>query len=198
MKGKPRSDAWWAGLPEDRIEQIIEWIRQPKTEETPGGIQHAREQLAADGIKVSLSQLSRFFSWHCVQSSFDAAESFARSVEESLAKRTDLTAEAIAEAGQLAFTAMATAAQDPEEFREMEYLRLAKETARAKGKKLELDVARFEVVVCERFLDWFTDDKARGIAESKASNAEKIAALRKAYFADVDKLAKENPLQLPE
>jgi hypothetical protein len=155
MAAKTRSDAFWAAWPEDRLEQVVEWCRAPKTEDSPGGLQHAREQLAADGCKVSLSQLSRFFGWYRVQSSFSGADNFARSVEEALRKQPGLTAEAISEAGQVAFTAMATAAQDPEEFRAMELLRLAKETARTRGKQKdqEIKLAERRVKVMERKLD---------------------------------------------
>jgi hypothetical protein len=140
MAGKVRSDAWWAGFPEERLDQIAEWCKAPKTEESPGGLQHAREQLAADGVKVSLSAVVRFFSWYRLQSNFAGCENFARSVEEALKKTPGLTADAISAAGQVAFTAAATARQDPEEFREMEYLRLAKETAATKARQKDQDL----------------------------------------------------------
>lgn len=62
---------------------------------------------------------------------------------------------------------------------------------------LALEKERFEVVVCEKFLAWFQDARAREIAESPASNTEKIAALRKAFLADVDALDKSGEVQLP-
>lgn len=57
---------------------------------------------------------------------------------------------------------------------------------------------KFEVEVCEKFLAWFHDAKAKAIAESQATNSDKIAALRQAYYADVDALEKSGEVQLPQ
>jgi hypothetical protein len=65
-------------------------------------------------------------------------------------------------------------------------------------KQLALDQDRFQVQVCEKFLAWFSDAKAREIAESTAGNSEKIAALRKVYFADVDEMEKSGEVNLPQ
>lgn len=65
MKRKVRSDAVLLNLPEERQEQIIEWCDTPKSESCAGGYEFAREQLAADGLKVSVRALSDFYSdWH--------------------------------------------------------------------------------------------------------------------------------------
>lgn len=58
-------------------------------------------------------------------------------------------------------------------------------------------VEKFQRETCALFLKWFTDEKARSIAESTAPNEEKIAALRKTYFADVDELEKSGGVVLP-
>jgi hypothetical protein len=50
---------------------------------------------------------------------------------------------------------------------------------------------------CEKFLAWYSDKKAQTIAESNLTNAQKIAALRKAYFSDVDALEKAGSVHLP-
>jgi hypothetical protein len=70
-----------------------------------------------------------------------------------------------------------------------EQLRLARERLAQQGAELALARDRFERETCEKFLAWHKDARAREIAEGPASNAEKIAALRKAFFADVDELA---------
>ena len=66
-----------------------------------------------------------------------------------------------------------------------------------KERELRLAEDKFQIEVCEHFLAWFKDAKAREIAESTSSNAEKIAALRQAYFKDVDELQASGKVVLP-
>jgi len=61
--------------------------------------------------------------------------------------------------------------------------------------QLALDRARFARETCEKFLLWYRDEQARSIAESAASNEEKIRLLRQTYFADVEEVEKN--LNLP-
>lgn len=70
--------------------------------------------------------------------------------------------------------------------------------AELEHRKLDLQEQKFQVVVCEKFLEWFKDEKARGIAESSVGNAEKIEALRREYFKDVDALEQSGQVKLPE
>lgn len=63
---------------------------------------------------------------------------------------------------------------------------------------LVLQRDRFQVQTCELFLKWFADAAARKIAESAAPKADKIAALRKDFFQDVDALEKSGSVVLPE
>jgi hypothetical protein len=63
--------------------------------------------------------------------------------------------------------------------------------------ELALNQDKFQVVVCEKFLAWFADEKARQIAEGAGSNSDKITALRQAYFADVDALEQSGKVNLP-
>jgi len=67
-----------------------------------------------------------------------------------------------------------------------------------KDRELALMREKFERDTCALFLKWFKDEKARSIAESPASNTEKIAALRKTYFEDVDALEKSGGVVLPQ
>ena len=56
---------------------------------------------------------------------------------------------------------------------------------------------KFQQATCEFFLQWFNDQKARDIANSTGSNAEKIAQLRQTYFKDVDALQQSGQVKLP-
>lgn len=57
---------------------------------------------------------------------------------------------------------------------------------------------KFQRDTCELFLRWFKDERARQIADSNATNADKIAALRDAFFADVDALDASGEVELPK
>jgi predicted protein tyrosine phosphatase len=70
--------------------------------------------------------------------------------------------------------------------------------ATLKRDQLRLARDRVEIQTCEKFLAWFQDAKAREIAESKATNGEKIAALRKAFLADVDAMEASGEVKLPQ
>jgi hypothetical protein len=50
---------------------------------------------------------------------------------------------------------------------------------------------------CELFLKWYADEQARRVADSSATNSEKIEALRRLYYSDVDALDKSGEVQLP-
>lgn len=63
--------------------------------------------------------------------------------------------------------------------------------------RLRLDAEKLQIETCEKFLAWYHDAKARDIADSAASNAEKIAALRKTFFADVDAMEASGKVNLP-
>jgi len=56
---------------------------------------------------------------------------------------------------------------------------------------------RFERETCGLLLRMFNDERARQIAEGPESNEEKIDAMRREYFKDVDALEKSGEVQLP-
>lgn len=200
---KPRSDSKLKNLAEETQEAIIAWARTPKSEDCVGGLAYAREQLAADGIKVSMRALSEFCAWWDLRERFSSASARAKQVEELLlSKDPSLSPERIREIGQSLFTMEAVEARDAKGFVDLESLRLAQKSAEFKGhietEKLKLNQAKFEVQTCERFLTWFKDERAREIAGSGMSNAEKIAALRAEFFRDVDALEASGEVELPE
>lgn len=185
---KPRSDSKLKNLPEDRQEQIIAWSRMPKTEECPGGLQHAREQLAADGIQVSLRALSEFVSWWQLENRFSGAAARAEQFEKKLLENPDFSPERAREAGQALFTMEAMASGDAATFVSLESLALAQRSAKTKyqleREKLEVSKKRLQLVTCEKFLEWFKDERARQIADGSGTNAQKIEALGQAMFGE--------------
>jgi hypothetical protein len=57
---------------------------------------------------------------------------------------------------------------------------------------------KFERDCCGLFRGWFPEAEARADAERPMSNAEKIALLRQAFFADVDELERSGEVVLPD
>lgn len=66
------------------------------------------------------------------------------------------------------------------------------------AEKLTFERDKWETLTCEKFLTWSKDERARAIAESTATNAEKIAQLRGIYFSDVDRLEESGEVELPK
>jgi hypothetical protein len=79
-----------------------------------------------------------------------------------------------------------------------ERLKIKREELAVKKQALKLSREKFETETCKKFLAWFKDAKAREIADSGLSNAQKIAALRAEYFKDVDALEASGGVQLPD
>jgi hypothetical protein len=67
-----------------------------------------------------------------------------------------------------------------------------------KRERLKLDREKFELEFCEKILDQALRDAAEKIASSGLTQAAKIAAMRKAAFADVDALQASGKLKLPK
>ncbi len=189
--GKPRSDSPLKNLSPERQEQIIEWCNTPKSDDCVGGYKYAKQQLVADGLKVSESALSDFYSWWHLQKTFQQADSLTSDIEELLTRKfPDVDPQKISDLGQVIFTLQAANARNAEEFREMEYLKLAKQTATTRGRQkeeeLQLKKAKFQRDTAELFIKWSADERARQILASGATHSEKIEALGRAMFEDWD------------
>ena len=186
---KPRSDSKLKTLPEDRQSQIFAWAKTPKTEDHPGGLAWAQDQLAADGLKVSISTLSEFVSWYSLQQRFSKASARAKQIEELLLEKDpSMAPEKVREMGQAIFTLEAVDAGDAATFVNLESLKLAQDSARTKAdlekQKISISRQRLQLLTCEKFLEWFSDAKAREIAEGSGSRSEKIDALGRAMFQE--------------
>jgi hypothetical protein len=79
-----------------------------------------------------------------------------------------------------------------------ERLELQRRQVDLRDQALSIERDRFERETCEMFLRWVKDARAREIADSQATNADKIATLRQAFFADVDALEKSGSVELPK
>ena len=145
---KTRSDAVLKQMAErsqEFGEKLAGWCRTKKTEDHPGGLQYAREQLAADGTKTSLRQVSEFFSWWEMRESFQAMSSRTENFEALLREEfPDASPEKIAGMTQLHFEIISSNAGNSEDFVNLQYLRLAKDSAATKAgfEKQKIEIRR--------------------------------------------------------
>ncbi len=177
---KVRSDSVLGNLPEERQEQIIAWSMQPKTEEHPGGLSYAREQLAADGLKVSISTLSEFVSWWRLQRRFAAAASRANQVADLLEQRNpDMEPEHVRKLAQSIFTLEALDSGDADTFVSLEHLKLSQDSARTKFslEERKLELAERRVKVMERKLDQLKG----ALTEGELSDEQRVQRMKQVF-----------------
>jgi hypothetical protein len=177
---KPRSDSKLKTLPEDRQEQIVEWLMTPKSEGCLGGLKYAQAQLAADGLKVSPRALSEFWSWWRLRERFSSASERADQVEALLKeKNPNLSPEKIRELGQAVFTMEAVESQDRESYVALENLQLARQIAETKAKLEEekLKLAERRVKVAERKLDQLKG----ALTEGELSDKQRVQRMRQVF-----------------
>jgi len=152
---KARSDSKLKNLPEERQEQIIAWAKTPKSETCTGGFAYALEQLAADGLKVSLRSLSEFYSWWELKQDFSDADTLGKFAADQM-KAFDPANAAKAEAfGQFIFTGAAVRQKDPATFVAMQRLKLDKDSAKTRFalEEQKLKLAGRRVAVLEKKLE---------------------------------------------
>lgn len=177
---KPRSDSKLKTLPEERQEQIVAWARTQKTEDHPGGLAYAREQLAADGLKVSMSTLSEFVSWYALQQRFAKAASRANQVADLLQQRNpDMEPEHVRKLAQSIFTLEALDSGDADTFVSLEHLKLSQDSARTKFslEERKLALAERRVKVMERKLDQLKG----ALTEGELSDEQRVQRMKQVF-----------------
>ena len=149
---KPKSTAILMNLPPERQEQIAEWCAKPNDVEDgkpiplTGGLAFARAQLAADGCKVSLDTLSRFFSWWQLEQ--DLSISFER--EQQVLEKTG-DAKLARTAGETLLMRLGLATQEPKLIQaaatiadSRRSLDLIEETGRTKARQKDAQIQQKE------------------------------------------------------
>lgn len=194
-------------IPPEMHERIAEWCAKPndrgedgKAIPKTGGLAYAQAQCAADGLKVSIDTLSRFFAWWQLEQ--DLEISFERE-EQVLAKTGD--AKKAREAGEALLMRLGLAKQDPELIvaaakvhDSRRGLDLDEKSGKTKAahkerslsqKDQEIKIAQTKLMRdnCELFVKWSADEKTKEILTSGASKSDQIEALgRHMYGEDWD------------
>jgi hypothetical protein len=100
----------------------------------------------------------------------------------------DITQEQLDSLGYRTFTTHALRRQDSQAFLRLSTARnqLELERQRLAQRDVALDLARQKLRrdTCERFLEWYEDQRAQEIADSNGSNADKIEALGRIMFGE--------------
>lgn len=168
---KPRADSKLKTLPEERQGQIAEFARDHSLAET---VLWLRE----DGVQSSAAALSEFLSWYLLRDQLRKNESTVETVLEQLrGARPDLTESDLFSAGQSFFSALAIEQRDALSWKRVQDVKV-------KTEALKLLEKKFQRETCELFLTWSADKRAREVAASGASSAEKIERLGELMFGE--------------
>jgi hypothetical protein len=176
--------------------QLAEWlldgmpyhIAQPQTEKE-------------FGVKAGKDSFSTFWQEVCVplllvrrRQAVETADAVATEASSQPGRFDQATIDALK---QRAFELSISPHADPKDVKSILMLVIKARDQDISHQQLQLDRAKFARETCEKFLLWYRDEQARAIAESTATNEEKIRLLRQTYFADVDALEKSGALNLP-
>jgi proteasome lid subunit RPN8/RPN11 len=166
---KPRSDSPLRMLAAERQEEIITYLEQHSHAETLAW-------LLQKDLKVSSGALSMWYSWWLLRRRSQQDEATVISLIDNLRRRkTRLSEEELYAIGQESFNLLAIRNQDSETWARLQHIR-------QREKVVSLAQQKFQRETCELFLKWRDDQKAMEIADSRASNAEKIEKLGRLMF----------------
>lgn len=201
---KPKSNAVLKNLPSERQEQVAEWCAKRNDKDDSGrdiprtgGLAFAQQQLAADGIKLSISVIGVFYSWWCLER--DLEISFERE-QQVLAQTGD--PKKAREAGETLLMRLGLATADPKlivaaaqtsdnrralDLEEKSGKTKAEQKERSlaqKDEEIKLAERKFRRDTCREFIKWYDNVEAKRIVTGAGSNAEKIEALGRAMFGE--------------
>lgn len=161
----------------------------------------AKKWLEGHGIKVSTTALQGFYNSMDIRlryASLQAAQSAETAKAELPADIAEATRERIAQHKfELAFMNLG-------EQQRLQLIQLQQNEDAMRGNltlkkaRLELDREKFERSSIELYLKWRKDRKMEELADSSLSQADKIAAMRKAAFRDVESLMASGRLNIPK
>lgn len=115
---KINSTAKLKNLPPEFQAQIAEWCDEPRTDECSGGLAHAREKLADQGISVGKTTVAEFYKWYQLRQSLEAADADALDAEAWMKDFQPNNEEAARRFGEFIFMQRAVRSQDSKVFRD--------------------------------------------------------------------------------
>jgi len=170
---KPRSDGWYAGLGLDQLDAAFSWCSDV-------GYAQARERIKAElSRSPSIAALSNWYQTWPLQRAFQTAGSIAEQIKSALRDipSLNLKPEQVDAMAQVAFKTVALQRMDLGAYAKIKVVE-------QRDAEQALDRERFQRETCELFIRWQEDQRARDIASSSGSNADKIAKLQALMFPE--------------
>jgi len=174
---KPRSDSILRTLPEARQTEIAEHLRDHSYDDTV-------KWLAADGLRVSRSALSEFFSWYGIRRMCREAESGTRDIVQLFHKEfPEASQEKLSALGDMVFQLQALKGQDPKTFLAFQTAkhRARMDVARLEQREREIKLAERKVVMQE------AKTKAHAAVETAAKAVKLDDATKRQILDEIDR-----------
>jgi hypothetical protein len=210
---KTHKNAVLKNLLPDQQQQLYDYLAKPHTYE------EAEAWLATQGIETNAEALSKFWHWWPLVSHLRLASSMGDALKDILRELPglDLDEERIGRAAQTIFEAQALKEEDSKLFVALRQLRqndrnltLQEQSGKTKAKQKERSLAqkdqelklareKFELEASALLLDAATRARADEInASTSLTRAQKIAAMRKAAFTEIDELQASGRVVIPK
>lgn len=179
---KARADSLHAKLTPDQRDEVFAAL------DSGMALKDVLSLVESWGADSSIAALSRFYSTHAFAWRLERAKAAAEATREV----SGFAGDQARLLEQKVFETLAAVDVDPR-------VLLALRAQDMKRRELDLAQEKWEVETCRKFIAWSKDARAKEIADNAGlTNAEKIAALRQTYFADVDKAQALGTIALPE
>lgn len=196
-KTAPRGPQWSNSYEAQLSDGDLHWLHAALLARSPSDKQ-IREKLPPwksgprTGQKVSLATLSNIRDRLELEEDFQANE---QTVDSLLAAEKeanpDITQEELDRKGLKFFTLLSIRQRDAKTFARMQKIK-------ATDRSWSLEREKFELLAAEKMLSKALREKADEINASSLSQADKIAAMRQAAFADVAALQASGSLEIPK
>lgn len=211
-KPKVRRDAKLKDLPEHYRVQIAGWLKED-------GWQSCLQRIASElQIQAGKTALYEALAYWESEEEFNGYEAIARAQAEleARAKSGGMTPQQMEEAVDRNFVMIAAQKRDSELYEKLRYLRIRDQESKGNAKinQVKLDqkdkqiaqkdqeiwMAREKLLndAATKLLDKALRAKADEINNSNLSNADKIAAMRQAAFAEIDELQRSGKVVIPK
>ena len=170
---KPRSDGWFSGLSLAQLDLAFGWCSDI-------GYAKAAERIKAElSRSPSIAALSNWYQTWPLTRAFQTAGSIAEQIKAALRDipTLNLKPDQVDAMAQVAFKTVALQRMDLGAWAKIK-------TVEQRDAEQALDRERFKRETCDLFIRWQEDQRARDIAASSGSNADKIAKLQALMFPD--------------
>jgi hypothetical protein len=170
----PRADAKLKRLADEVQEQLHRYVNQPGVTQMDGIAWLEREH----SVKTSAGAFSEWLSWFSArQRAREREQRVNVLLSEERQIHPELSDEDLFSRGQRLMTLLTIGEEDPKNWATVQKVALDRQG-------LALDRQKFQRETCELFVKWCENERAKEIANSSATNAEKIEQLGELMFGE--------------